>query len=197
MKRSGGPADVALTGDLDVRRMRPRDLDGVLAIERVVYPRPWTVDLFREELAKADRSYLVATTPGGRLVLPGRGVVVGYGGIQLIAGEAHVVTVASHPAWRRVGVGARLILELLGAAAGMGADAVTLEVRDSNIPARNLYGWFGFEDRGVRPGYYADNREDARILWLEGLRTEAVRDSLAARAAERSLPVPSAFRFGL
>ncbi len=192
MNRPAGPQAVALRGRLSVRPMRTRDLEGVLAIERVVYPRPWTPELFRDELSKSDRTYLVAATHGPNRFR--RDVVIGYGGIQMIAGEAHVVTIAAHPAWRRIGVGARLVLELLAAAHEAGADAVTLEVRDSNHPARSLYAAFGFEDRGARAGYYADNREDARILWLEGLRDREVMAALARQAVGRDLPVPSPFR---
>ncbi len=182
--------DLAARGSVDVRRMKSRDLDGVLAIENVVYPRPWSKDLFRGELASRDRSYLVATTDQGGLRR--REVVVGYAGLQMIAGEAHVVTVAAHPAWRRLGIGARLVLELLGAAAGRGAVGVTLEVRESNHPARSMYAALGFVDEGARPGYYADNREDARILWLRDLGEPEVRRRLVEAARQRGLPVPSA-----
>ncbi len=190
------PADrsgAAAGGSVSVRRMRTRDLDGVLAIERVVYPRPWTKELFRDELTAADRSYLVATTPSPGSFTRKKDVVVGYGGIQLVAGEAHVVTVAAHPAWRRIGVGAHLVLELLARAQGHRATAVTLEVRDSNHAARRLYASYGFVDVGARPGYYADNREDARILWLHDLPDAEVRASLGREATRRGLPVPSAF----
>ncbi len=187
--RSGAAA----SGNVSVRRMRARDLDGVLAIERVVYPRPWSKELFRDELAADDRSYLVAVNPVSGGIGRRRGVVVGYGGIQMVAGEAHVVTVAAHPAWRRIGIGAHLVLELLASADHHGATGATLEVRDSNHAARKLYASFGFVDEGARPGYYADNREDARILWLHDLWEPAVRARVAEEAARRGLPVPSAF----
>lgn len=189
MIQSVGRVDRAVRGQVTIRPMRSRHLDGVLSIEKVVYPRPWTAELFRAELSSPDRAYLVAAAPGRRSI-PRRDIVVGYGGIQMVAGDAHIVTVASHPAWRRVGVGARLVLELVAAAAQRRAEAVTLEVRDSNHAARALYAAFGFEDAGARPGYYADNREDARILWLHRLPAADVRAVLVAEGRRRELPIP-------
>lgn len=183
---------VTARGNVGVRRMRPRDLDGVLAIERVVYPRPWSRELFRDELEASDRTYLVATTSAAQGWGRRRDVVLGYGGIQMIAGEAHIVTVAAHPAWRRVGIGAHVVLELLAEAVRRDATAVTLEVRDSNHAARRLYEGLGFVDEGARPGYYAEDREDARILWLRQLDDEAC-ERLALAAKRRGLPVPSPF----
>jgi ribosomal-protein-alanine N-acetyltransferase len=180
----------AVHGQITIRPMRSRHLDGVHAIEKLVYPRPWSNDLFRAEMAQADRSFIVAATPGPRQPRR-RDIVVGYGGIQMIANDAHLITVASHPAWRRLGIGAQLVVELIAAAAKRQAEAVTLEVRDSNHPARMLYAAFGFEDVGARPGYYADNREDARILWLHRLPADDVRATIVAEAKRRNLTVPA------
>jgi len=179
--------------------MRARDLREVLSIEHVVFPRPWSIDLFRAELAAPDRSYLVAvrTTPGRRPTrMAGRrsSVIVGYGGIQTIVSEAHIVTLAAHPAWRRLGIGARLVLELLGESARRGAQAITLEVRESNTTARHLYERFGFVDEGARPGYYADNQEAARILWLRDLGAPASRATASQEAHRRGLTVPASLQ---
>lgn len=191
---SAEPRAARVRQHVAIRPMRSRHLDGVLAIERLVFPRPWSPELFRSEIASSDRSFLVATTPGERGLLRRDEVVVGYGGIQMVHDEAHVLTVASHPAWRRVGVGVRLILELIAAAADRRAEAVTLEVRESNVAARELYGTLGFEDVGARPGYYADNREAARILWLHRLPAADVRADLVREATRRGLPVPDVLR---
>lgn len=192
MSPASDRSGVTARGNVVVRRMRSRDLDGVLAIERVVYPRPWSRELFRDELEATDRSYLVAVTTASQGWGRRRDVVLGYAGVQMIADDAHVVTVASHPAWRRVGIGVHLVLELLAEAGRRGATAVTLEVRDSNHAARRLYEGLGFVDEGARPGYYADDREDARILWLHDLEDDAVRARLVQAASRRGLPVPSA-----
>jgi len=89
---------------------------------------------------------------------------IGYGGMWLMVDEAHVTTFAVLPTWRRRGVGARLMLEMMHLAASVNARIVTLEVRLSNREARALYAKFGFKPVGIRPRYYSDNNEDALIM---------------------------------
>jgi ribosomal-protein-alanine N-acetyltransferase len=168
--------------------MRLRHLDAVAALERQVYPRPWTTALFSNELQRTDdRTYLVARRDGR---------VVGYGGVLVGAGEAHVLTVAVDPSVRRAGVATRLVAELLAVALERGATDATLEVRESNHAAEALYRRFGFESAGVRPGYYEDNGEGARIMWLHELRAPAARARIAGEAERVGHPVPDALRAG-
>jgi [ribosomal protein S18]-alanine N-acetyltransferase len=138
-------------GPLDLAR-----LDEVVAIEQAVYPRPWTVATWREELTRDDRCY-VAAIEDGRLV--------GFAGCSLGAGEANVLTVAVAPDAQRRGHGARLIAALLAEVTARGVDAVTLEVRESATSAQRLYRRAGFVSAGVRPGYYQDDGEAAVIMW--------------------------------
>jgi ribosomal-protein-alanine N-acetyltransferase len=147
-----------------IEPMRPEHVDAVAAIEAGWQSRPWSSEVFRSELAREDRAYRVA--------LAGPGVfaeVVGYGGITVAAGEAHVLTIAVAPAHRRRGTGRRLLLALVAAARERGAEAVTLEVRESNHAAAAMYAELGFTSSGIRPGYYPDTGEGARILWLHDL----------------------------
>lgn len=95
---------------------------------------------------------------------PGRLPVVGYGGLWLMVDEAHISTIASHPNWRRQGIGELLLLAMIDGAMEIGAEIVTLEVRVSNLPAQALYRKYGFEIVGQRKGYYSDNGEDAYIM---------------------------------
>ena len=90
--------------------------------------------------------------------------VVGYGGLWLMVDEAHISTIATHPDWRRRGVGELLLLAMIDGAAEIGANVVTLEVRVSNVAAQTLYRKYGFEIAGRRKGYYSDNGEDALIM---------------------------------
>jgi len=78
--------------------------------------------------------------------------------------EAHISTIASHPDWRRNGVGELLLVAMIESAAEMGAGVVTLEVRASNQGAQSLYRKYGFEQVGLRKRYYSDNNEDALIM---------------------------------
>jgi ribosomal-protein-alanine N-acetyltransferase len=153
-----------------VAPMRPRHLPEVLAIEARVYPRPWSARLFEEELARRGRAYLVARV-GQR--------VVGYAGLLMIADDGHVATVAVDPDWQRRGIGRALLGELVGAALELGADQLTLEVRVSNTGAQDLYRAFGFVPGGARKAYYADNGEDALVMWAHGIRTEEYHRRLA------------------
>lgn len=164
--------------------MRPRDVPAVRAIETVVYPRPWSERLFRSELAQTDRSYLVARR---------RRRVVGYAGVQVVVGEAHVLTVAVAPDAHRSGVATHLLVELLGEARRLGAEAVTLEVRESNVAARSLYGRFGFRTEGVRPRYYQDDGESAAIMWLHDLAGREAVDAIRAEADRVRRPLPAPF----
>ena len=149
-----------------VRAMRPHDVSTVVAIEAGWQARPWPAAVFHAELDRTDRVYLVATGPRRGLRRP---AVLGYAGALVAAGEAHVMTVAVAPDARRRGVGAGLVRALLDAARERGATTATLEVRESNDAARRLYERLGFVSHGLRPGYYGDNGEAARILWLHDL----------------------------
>jgi ribosomal-protein-alanine N-acetyltransferase len=141
--------------------MRRRHLRGVMAIERQVYPRPWSPNLFLSEMNESrNRCYLVARLDRE---------VVGYGGMICYGEEAHITNVAVDPLRHRHKIGSRLLHDLIAAAADMGAEAVSLEVRVTNWAAQRMYGRFGFRPVGVRKNYYQEVNEDALIMWLDGL----------------------------
>ena len=122
-----------------------------------------------------------------------------YGGMWLMVDEAHIITFAVHPAWRRQRIGGRLLLAFLDLASDRGAHEATLEVRLSNLPARRLYEKFGFRPVGLRPRYYSDNSEDALIMTTEPLARPAMRERLArlrarARRRARADPAPTTRR---
>lgn len=169
MRRSLG-IGVEERPELHVTRMRRRDLRGVMAIERQVYPRPWSPSLFLSELSDLrSRAYLVAKF--GK-------EVVGYGGIMSYGDEAHVTTIAVHPAHQRRKIGTRLMYELIREALAMGARAVSLEVRVSNYGAQRLYSRFGFRPVGIRKGYYQETGEDALVMWVDDIRSPEYRQRL-------------------
>lgn len=143
--------------------MRRRHLKGVMAIERQVYPRPWSPTLFISEMRQTkDRSYLVALTEGE---------VAGYGGLLSYGDEAHITTIAVHPDQQRRKIGTRLLYELIERAREMRAVAVSLEVRVTNWAAQRMYGQFGFRPIGVRKNYYQEINEDALVMWTDDIRT--------------------------
>jgi ribosomal-protein-alanine N-acetyltransferase len=165
-----------------IAAMRVEDIPAVHAIERASFPVPWPSYAFRQELE--------TNRLARYLVVRATGEVVAYGGLWLMVDEAHVTTFAVLPAWRRQGVGARLMLALLDLAVELGAAVVTLEVAISNLDARRLYERFGFRPVGVRPRYYSHNGEDALIMTTEELDSRDMRARLATLREEVDAAVP-------
>ncbi len=132
------------------------DIPAVHHIEQASFPVPWPDYAFSQEIQANRLAHYLVVRAGGE--------TVGYGGMWLMVDEAHVTTFAVLPAWRRQGIGGRLLLALMQLARDQGARVATLEVRISNRAARSLYAQFGFRPVGVRPRYYSDNGEDALIM---------------------------------
>ena len=173
------PPTATSTVTITVSPMRRRHLPDVLAIEAQVYPRPWSSRLFENELERSGRVYLVARI-GAQ--------VVGYSGVLMIADDGHVATIAVDPAWQRRGIARCLLAELVRQAMVLGANQLTLEVRASNRGAQELYRSFGFAPAGARKAYYADNGEDALVMWAHDVRTDDYERRL--RALESVAPGP-------
>ena len=104
--------------------------------------------------------------------------LVGIAGFWVMVDEAHVTTLATRNAYRRQGVGERLLLEIIEMAAKLRADVVTLEARVSNKQAQALYEKYGFQRVGVRRAYYTDNGEDAVIMTTDSLHSNAFQSRL-------------------
>jgi len=158
------------------------DLRAVHAIERASFSVPWPDDAYRNELLTNRLASYVVARAGD--------VVVGFAGLWVMVDEAHVTTFAVDPAWRRRGIGERLLLALLDISVARRAREATLEVRLSNMPARRLYEKYGFRPVGIRPRYYSDNGEDALIMTTDPLESGGMRDRIAAlRAALDQHPI--------
>lgn len=146
---------------LIIRAMTPDDVDAVLVVEQASFATPWSRDSLAAEAGDNDLAcYLVLENGDG---------VVGYAGAWVVLDEAHVTNVAILPPYRGRRLGTLLMTALMKAARDRGARRMTLEVRPSNDAARRLYAALGFAVRGLRPGYYADNKEDALIMWRDEL----------------------------
>ncbi len=133
-------------------------LDEIMAIEVEAYPEPWSRNMFHEEIHN-NRSYFYVMLLEGHLA--------GYGGFWLVLDEAHITSVTVRDRFRGRGLGRRLTQHLLDVAEGVGARIATLEVRESNLTAQNLYLTFGFRQIGRRKGYYPKCGEDAIVMLLE------------------------------
>ena len=151
---------------IELRRLEMRDLDRIEEIERESYPTPWSRSMFAGELAKPSSVCLGAFDTD-------RGVLVGYLIISRYVDAWHVMNVAVEPAHRRRGIATALLDRLFELTADDGRRGYTLEVRVSNTHAIQLYERLGFQGRGIRRGYYTDNREDALIMWKDPVREAA------------------------
>lgn len=139
-----------------VRPAERRDVHDIRAIDAQVYPRPWSEKMTIEQVIGTGRVHLV---------IEENHRVIGHGGVIVLAGEAHISTIAIAPVHQRRGLGAVLLGHLFAAAEANGCDSITLEVRASNEAAIGLYERYGMVSSGLRPRYYADNDEDAIIMW--------------------------------
>ncbi len=149
-----------------IRPLQLRDLSTIEEIERTSYPTPWSRSMFAGELAKPS-SICLGAFDGERLI--------GYLIVSRYVDAWHVMNVAVAVDQRRRGIASDLLGALFERTREDGRRGYTLEVRVSNAGAISLYERLGFERRGVRRGYYTDNREDALIMW----RDPAVRDEVA------------------
>ena len=153
---------------VEIRRLTLRDLGSIEEIERVSYPTPWSRSMFAGELAKPSSICIGAFEAETETLL-------GYLIISRYVDAWHVMNVAVAPDRRRHGIATMLLRHLFDVTSAEDRRGYTLEVRVSNEGAIKLYERLGFKARGIRRGYYTDNREDALIMWRDPI----VRDVVA------------------
>lgn len=139
------------TPTVRIRAFRTDDAPFAATLAAQVFSRPWSAAQYAEEVAAADRDYLVAERDGEP---------VGYAGAWDAPDMTHVMTVAVAPDARRRGIARRLVTELIDRSQARGAAAWTLEVRADEPGARALYEQLGFVEVGRRPDYYVDPGTD-------------------------------------
>jgi ribosomal-protein-alanine N-acetyltransferase len=144
--------------DVLIRPMAESDVSDVIAVERASYQFPWSEGIFRDCLRVGYVCRVVAMNDA----------IIGYGVMSVGAGEAHILNLCISVAYRCRGVGKRLLTYLIDRGAATGMTEVFLEVRPSNTSAIRLYQSVGFEQVGMRRGYYqaVGGREDAAVLKL-------------------------------
>jgi [ribosomal protein S18]-alanine N-acetyltransferase len=150
----------ATANRVDFRRLELRDLNEIERIERASYPTPWSRSMFAGELAKPSSISLGAFEPE-------TGELLGYLIISRYVDAWHVMNLAVTPKRRRERIASSLLERLFELTSREGRRGYTLEVRVSNDVAIKLYEQAGFKARGIRRGYYTDNREDALIMWRD------------------------------
>ena len=143
---------------MEIRKMTDREVPQVAELEKLCFAMPWSEKSVAGELDNPLALWLVVME-GDRLA--------GYVGSQTMMDETDMMNLAVAPQFRRQGVGETLVNALVASLKELGSRCLTLEVRDSNGPARALYAKLGFVEVGRRRGYYRDPREDALILRKE------------------------------
>jgi ribosomal-protein-alanine N-acetyltransferase len=144
---------------VSMRRAVLGDLDAVMLIERACFAAPWPRSIMAEEIMGQGCTRMeVADEPGG---------VTGFMIYWVIPPEAHLINLAVTPVGQGRGVGRAMVERLLAVARSEAVSQIFLEVRASNLVAQRLYAGVGFEQIDVRRGYYADNGEDALVLYHE------------------------------
>jgi [ribosomal protein S18]-alanine N-acetyltransferase len=151
--------------DLRIVPMLRHHLREVRRIDELVYPKPWSLSLFRQELSMTDTRVYVVAQVGD--------VQVGHAGMMLVVGEGHITTVAVDPQWQGCGIASRLLAAQHRTAIARGVTAMTLEVRVSNRRAIGLYRRFGYAPAGVRRNYYSEEGEDALVMWAQDVHQPA------------------------
>jgi [ribosomal protein S18]-alanine N-acetyltransferase len=157
------------------------DVEVVGRLEPLCFPAPWPTSTYRHELRLNRLGFYWVIRPQIGLARSEFPPILAYGGYWLMGEEIHIVTLATHPDWRRRSLGEWLLLEMLAQARSQGATEATLEVRMSNLGAQKLYQKLGFAEVGRRKRYYRDNGEDALLYTLSRLDDGASWRPLAGR----------------
>jgi ribosomal-protein-alanine N-acetyltransferase len=173
-----------------LRPMTADDIPQVADIERESFPSMWPQTAYRRELTNKIARYVVLTERqpeprppvdagglwgtlrkmiGSPPPAPGEEHLLGFIGVWLMVGEAHIVTVAVRDDYRRLGIGERLVIAAIDLASEFQQENVTLEVRASNEAAQLLYEKYDFARVGLRKRYYTDNNEDAVLMTTPAL----------------------------
>ena len=139
---------------MEIEKFEKRHLDGVVKIEEACFAHPWSRADLEKQIHLATSHFLVAVVDD---------TVVGYMGLQVFSGEGYVTNVAVLPEYRKQGIAQALINEELK----NDMEFISLEVRESNLPAISLYTKFGFKNVGVRPNFYTSPCEDAIIMTMK------------------------------
>ena len=135
---------------------RPEHLDDILLMEQQCFSVPWTLEQLMAQLPDFMHIFLAAEDENGR--------AVGYAGLMYVLDEGYISNVAVSPDRRREGIADMLLTELYARAKAKKLSFLTLEVRESNIPAQSLYKKHGYTEVGRRKAYYSRPKEDAVLM---------------------------------
>jgi ribosomal-protein-alanine N-acetyltransferase len=154
---------------LGFRLMTLEDIPQVLKIDQLSFSLPWPEKSYQFELTRNPSTLAIVAEIS---LNNSTRFVIGMSVVWIIIDEAHIATIAIHPDFRGHGYGKRLLAETLVRSTQRGAHTATLEVRDGNKVAQQMYQEFGFTMVGRRLHYYHDNNEDAIMMTVENLGTK-------------------------
>ena len=143
-----------------IRRMTAGDLEQVAELEKTCFTESWSYGLLEAGIYSPFDVYYVFEQEER---------VLGYCNLRLLAGEGEVQRIAVLPPYRRMGLARKMMEAMVDYARENRAVAISLEVREGNRGARNLYRTYGFAEEAVRKGYYRSPPEDAVIMWKRDL----------------------------
>lgn len=147
----------------------------MLRIESAVFPEPWSPEVFSSELAlRKGRLYRAAWEDDE---------MAGYIGFMIVGDEAHMTTIATTPTFQRSGVATTMIVDGIRTLRAEGVKHVSLEVAADNAPAQALYRRFGFAPVSVRKNYYPVTGQDALVMWVYDIDSDAYGRRLEQLAA--------------
>ena len=142
------------------REMTASDVSVLAEIERANFSRPWSEESLLKELGNDNSIFITAECEGN---------IAGYGGMYLIGTEGDITNIVVSSLYRQRGVASAIISSIIDNAKKHGITEITLEVRESNKAAVQLYEKYGFRSVGKRPGFYDFPKEDALIMWLRDI----------------------------
>ena len=141
-----------------LRPMTASDLDAIMAIERVNFPFPWTEGNFKDSM---NSGYMCLVMEQGK-------ELIGYAVLMMVLDEAHLLNISVAKSYQGLGWGRYLLVQMMEIGREKGGLNMFLEVRPSNRSALGLYESMGFNEMGIRPGYYPahNGREDAVLMGM-------------------------------
>jgi len=175
MKLDLDPRHAPPPDELVVSAMALEDVAEVIRIEALCFPSTWPQNAFYNEIRENKLAHYFVGRIGDRIAV--------YGGIWVILEDSHITTLAVHPALQGRKYGEFMLLHLLDEAIARGASWITLEVRESNVVAQNLYRKYGFTVVSSRRGYYSDNSENALVMWAGNVKGPLYLNRLGALRA--------------
>ncbi|MGG5462809.1 ribosomal protein S18-alanine N-acetyltransferase [Clostridium sp. B9] len=139
-----------------IELMDSSHVEGVFEVSKLSLSEAWNLDSIEKELSNKLAKYLVALD-GDK--------VIGFVGIWIVFDEGDITNIAIHPDYRKQGIGDLLMTNLISICKENNINSLTLEVRESNIPAQNLYKKHSFKEEGIRKNFYDNPKENAIIMW--------------------------------